>query len=76
MAEHARIKLEYIAGKSDNRILPPMLLTEYPWELVMAKSNIPGQKPLDETQLPVSPDNHILTDEVEIQVRPIRRSFL
>jgi len=75
MKARAQIRLDYIAGESENRSLPPMLMTDYPWNLMAARSNIPGQKQIEDVQLPVSPGNRLLTDEVEREARPVRRSF-
>jgi len=40
--KRAEIRQLYIAGKSEDRVLPPTHLEEYPWQYLLARSNRPG----------------------------------
>jgi len=71
----AEIRQSYIAGKSEDRVLPPTHLEEYPWQYLLARSNRPEYVQPELIPLHLSPlcsENRILANEVSTLSRPIK----
>jgi len=71
----AEIRQAYIAGRSEDRALPPTHLEEYPWQYLLARSNRPEHPQPELTPLHLSPlcsSNRILAMEVSTLSRPVR----